>query len=380
MNREHVRVLQSGVEAWNEWRRENPSETPRLSSAHLDGAMLIGADLRRADLSGARLRAASLHHADLVGANLARCDLREASLIQCDLDGAGLFAANLSNARLLEVRFYRAYMRAADLRAADLNDTHFFDVDLSDAKLATAKFYHTILRHVRLEGADFTDAEIFGVTFANCYLAGATGLETVRHGGPSSVGSETLVFSRGQIPAEFLRRCGVPETLIQAAVSLARTPREYDSCFISYSTKDEAFVQRLYADLQSKGVRCWFFPEDAKWGGTVWGEIDRGIRVYDKLVVVCSQDSLQSPAVLREIERALQREDREKKNVLFPIRIDDYIFDGWEHERKADLIKKVIGDFRQWKDPVAYAKALERLLRDLKSETPKTDSAMTDGH
>ena len=112
----------------------------------------------------------------------------------------------------------------------------------------------------------------------------------------------------------------------------------------------------------------------------MWGEIDRGIRVYDKLVVVCSQDSLQSPAVLREIERALQREDREKKNVLFPIRIDDYIFDGWEHERKADLIKKVIGDFRQWKDPVAYAKALERLLRDLKSETPKTDSAMTDGH
>lgn len=131
----------------------------------------------------------------------------------------------------------------------------------------------------------------------------------------------------------------------------------------SYSTKDEAFVQRLYADLQSKGVRCWFFPEDAKWGGTVWGEIDRGIRVYDKLVVVCSQDSLQSPAVLREIERALQREDREKKNVLFPIRIDDHIFDGWKHERKADVVEKVIGDFCKWKDPDAYAKALERLLR-----------------
>jgi len=48
---------------------------------------------------------------------------------------------------------------------------------------------------------------------------------------------------------------------------------------------------------------------------------------YDKLVVVCSEHSLESPPVIREIERALQKEDREHKNVLFPIRIDDYLFD-----------------------------------------------------
>jgi hypothetical protein len=90
------------------------------------------------------------------------------------------------------------------------------------------------------------------------------------------------------------------------------------------------------------------------------------------LIAVCSEDSLTSPAVLREIERALQREDREKKNVLFPIRIDDYVFEGWDHERKADVVKKVVGDFRNWKGPDSYAKALERLLRDLRSEDSKS--------
>ena len=63
-------------------------------------------------------------------------------------------------------------------------------------------------------------------------------------------------------------------------------------------------------------------------------------------MVICSQHSLQSPAVIREIERALQKEDREHRNVLFPVRIDDYLFDEWDHPRKADVVSKVIGDFR----------------------------------
>jgi len=32
--------------------------------------------------------------------------------------------------------------------------------------------------------------------------------------------------------------------------------------FISYSSKDQAFAERLHADLQNKGVRCWFAPHD----------------------------------------------------------------------------------------------------------------------
>jgi len=41
------------------------------------------------------------------------------------------------------------------------------------------------------------------------------------------------------------------------------------------------------------------------------GKIDRS-QVCDKLGVVCSENSLQSGPVFREIERGLQREDRER--------------------------------------------------------------------
>ncbi|MFZ0961630.1 MAG: TIR domain-containing protein [Terriglobia bacterium] len=86
------------------------------------------------------------------------------------------------------------------------------------------------------------------------------------------------------------------------------------------------------------------------------------MRHYDKLVVICSQHSLESQPAIREIERALQEEDRDHKNVLFPIRIDDYLFDEWEHPRKADVVSKVIGDFRGANDLAAYSKAFPRFL------------------
>jgi hypothetical protein len=104
----------------------------------------------------------------------------------------------------------------------------------------------------------------------------------------------------------------------------------------------------------------------------MWGEIDRSIKVYDKLIGVCSEHSLTSGPVKREIERALQREDNERKNVLFPIRVDDYIFDKWQHPRKTDVVSNVAGDFADWDaDAAKYEKAFDKLLISLQAENPK---------
>jgi hypothetical protein len=54
--------------------------------------------------------------------------------------------------------------------------------------------------------------------------------------------------------------------------------------------------------------------------------------------------------------------------VLFPVRLDDFVFTGWEHERKADVVAKVIADARKWDtDPAVYPRVRDRLLRDLKA-------------
>ena len=97
------------------------------------------------------------------------------------------------------------------------------------------------------------------------------------------------------LPLAFLRGCGLPESLLTFLPSLLNQPIQFYSCFISYSTKDQEFADRLYADLQNKGVRCWFAPEDLKIGDHFRNRIDQSIRLHDKLLIILSENSIQSP-------------------------------------------------------------------------------------
>jgi hypothetical protein len=91
--------------------------------------------------------------------------------------------------------------------------------------------------------------------------------------------------------------------------------------FISYSTKDQAFADRLYADLQNKGVRCWFAPHDVQGGRKLHEQIDEAIRLHDKLLLILSPHSMESEWVKTEIAKARKREVRDQRRVLFPIRL-----------------------------------------------------------
>jgi len=333
--------------------------------------------LRRANVSWADLSRASLRHADLRetnlrGANLQGANLYWAHLQGADLSQANLIRANLRESRLVETDLVVAKLGEADLSEANLSRANLERADLYRANLQGAKLRGTDLSGADLSWADLSQAMVGWTTFGDIDLSTVRGLDTVIHDGPSIIGIDTIYRSKGNIPEVFLRGAGVPEDFIIFMHSLAGKPIPFFSCFISYSSKDKGFCDRLYSDLQANGVRAWYFPEDAKWGETVWGEIERGIQTYDKLVVVCSKNSLQSGPVLREIERGLKREDEEGKNIVFPITIDGYIFDGWEHERKTDVLRLVVGDFRGWKrSATKYEAAFKKLLETLKAEGAK---------
>ena len=95
-------------------------------------------------------------------------------------------------------------------------------------------------------------------------------------------------MSEGKIPEAFWREAGVPDEFITYMGSLVGRAIEFYSCFISYSSKDQDFAERLHADLQAKGVRCWFAPEDVQGGRKLHEQIEQAIRLYDKLLLVLS--------------------------------------------------------------------------------------------
>jgi hypothetical protein len=219
-----------------------------------------------------------------------------------------------------------------------------------------------------LMGANLGRAVVWLTVFGDNDLREVKGLEELLHVGPSTIGIDTIYKSKGNIPEVFLRGCGVPEDFIVYMKSLVGKPIEFYSCFISYSSKDDDFAQRLYVDLQAQNVRCWFAPEDLKIGDKFRMRIDEAIHTHDRLLLVLSEHSVESAWVEKEVETAFEKERRQdNKPVLFPIRLDDAVRQT-DQAWAADIRRtRHIGDFTRWKDHDAYQQAFQRLLRDLKA-------------
>ncbi len=358
-NHEHLDLLKQGVETWNKWREEHPEIRPDLKRANLTKANLSGANLKEANLQRADLGTSDLSGADLSGANLIYAILADA-----DLSGANLSDADLGDTDLDGADFSRADLSRATLIAATLREANLSGANLSEAHLGAANFNETIL-----DRADFSKASVRRTIFADIDLRMVKGLETVEHRASSTIGINTILLSEGDISEKFLRGAGVSDTFITYIRSLVGKAIEYYSCFISYSSKDQAFAARLYADLQSNNVRCWFAPENLKWGEKIRTGIDEAIRLHDKLLLILSKHSVASGWVEREVKTALSREKKEKRTVLFPVRVDRAVFDcpfEWATEIRHE---RNIGDFTRWKNHDDYQKAFNRLLHDLKAES-----------
>ena len=348
-NPEHVKILKQGVEVWNRWRIENPTQRPSLRKASLRKMNLDGINLRSADIEMGNFSQSTMTHADLSHANLR----------QIDLDGV-----NLRNSLL----------KGADLRGAYLHSTMLIESDLQGARLQGANLISAKLTRTNLNRACFHETFL-----VNTDMNYAKNLESCYHKGPSTIDHRTLMKS-GKLPLAFLRGCGLPEHLIEYMPSLLSEPIQLYSVFISYSHKDEAFTKRLHDTLQSKGVRCWYAPKDIQGGRKIHEQIDKAIRVHDKLLLVLSDHSMNSEWVETELANARRREVSENKRLLFPIRLVDYdkirawtCFDADTGKDSAREIREYfIPDFSNWKDHDAFEQAFERLLRDLKADDTKS--------
>jgi hypothetical protein len=238
-------------------------------------------------------------------------------------------------------------------------------VNLSEANLSGSN----------LVGGNLTGARCLETVFADADLTDVQGLDSCLHEGPSTLDHRTLARSR-HLPLPFLRGCGLPELLITYLPSILNQPLQFYSCFISYSTLDQRFAERLHADLQNKGVRCWFAPHDITGGKKIHEQIDEAIRVYDRLLLILSEASMASEWVRTEIANARRKELNQKRQVLFPVSLVPYTavrewkcFDADTGKDSAKEIREYfIPDFSDWKDHDSYQEAFERLMKGLKAE------------
>jgi uncharacterized protein YjbI with pentapeptide repeats len=410
-NPEHVKTLKQGAEVWNKWfKRHLADGLPDIAEADLSDANLSGCDLRgvslkkailiRANLSGANLSGANLSESFLFRANLEKVEAGGASLNGADVSEANLSGAVLSNGYLIgtilgKANLHSAQLDEADLRSADLKGADLRDANLSRANLSGADLSGADVRQADLSGADleranlskaslagakFSQVRLYSTIFGSNDLSEAADLENAEHYGPSILNIETIYKSQGKIPENFLRGCGLSDLQIETTklaapgldpAQVARITNRihkayleggvrHVACFISYNSRDEAFALRLRDDLQENGVRCWLAPEDVNAGDKFRTHIDEAIRAQDKLLVILSENSVNSTRVESEVKTALAEARENARSILFPLRLDDAAMNAdqpWAVELRET------SNILDFSNKEGYQKAFDGLLR-----------------
>jgi hypothetical protein len=376
-NPEHLEILKGGFVGWNKWRNQNPKVVPNLISAVLPKFDFRGFNLSHVKFNQAQLQfghfarclidETDFSNSDLQLTDFNRADLRDTDFVNADLTGSDFTQANI----------FCGKFQNTNLTNGDLVGTNLVGVDLTGASLKFSKLMETNFISAILERTNFEAALLDHTVFANLDLGCAVGLDSVMQGGPSTIGLDTIFLSRGKIPESFLRDAGVPDSTITYIPSLLGAVQaiEWHSCFISYSSKDDEFAKRLHSRMRQAGLRVWFAPEDMKGGEYSDEQIDRAIHLHDRLLLVLSENSIQSKWVEREIRKARKVERAEKRRKLFPITLTDYAtLKKWEcldSDTGEDLAEEVrkyhIPDFSNWKNHDAFERAFARLEKDLRT-------------
>src|SRR3990170_882604 len=152
----------------------------------------------------------------------------------------------------------------------------------------------------------------------------------------------------------------------------------FESCFVSPSSSDGEFAQKLVARLREEGVQVWYSPEDILPGDKIYDQIKKAIVSFDRLIVILSSSSMTSSWVETELALALARERREGTRVLFPVglvSIDE--IRRWEcidSDSGVDIAREVrsyyIPDFSDWINEKIFNQQVAKVVEALKDQQP----------
>jgi hypothetical protein len=226
------------------------------------------------------------------------------------------------------------------------------------------------------------NAQIGHTAISGVDLSSVVGLAEIGHHSPSAIDTVSLRLTTGGLANQpdfrrrdffgFLSSTGFDDELADVVRSWVGQPIEFHSIFLSHSSRDKQFARKLYGDLRSIKIKCWLDERELLPGDSILGEIDKGIKLWDRLLLVCSRSSLGPTTgwwVEQELERALAKERELVRRgvsggMVIPITIDDYIFDDWDGKYRATLLERHVGDFRD-QSPESYNESFKKLVEAL---------------
>lgn len=106
------------------------------------------------------------------------------------------------------------------------------------------------------------------------------------------------------------------------------------SIFLSHTSIDKPFVEKLAKDLKRFGVNVWFDKWDIKVGDSITWEIEEGIRENEFFGIVLSPEAIDSEWVKNELSAAWVKQTKGRKVFILPILYRDCSIPSFLADRK----------------------------------------------
>lgn len=273
------------------------------------------------------------------------------NLSGCRLDGSNFQGVSLKNAS-----FTSSVMIDADFSRADLTNA-----DLEQTFLSGTNFSGTLLK-----GVNFKQAEMGRTLFVDTDLSECRGLDATLHLTSSEISFSTLIKSGFKVSEQFMRSCGVSIGLIEDLRRGKRFGTTYSTCFLSYSSQDRDFAQKIYYALMNAGVRVYWDSKNLLGGMYLDEQLIAAIKEHDRTITVLSENSLRSKWVLKEVQAALYY----KREGFTPIRLCD-IKPIQSFVKKNDIRPDIVDsfpipDFSNWSNKEAFEEVMSKLLQSIR--------------
>jgi uncharacterized protein YjbI with pentapeptide repeats len=152
--------------------------------------------------------------------------------------------------------------------------------------------------------------------------------------------------------------------------------------FISYSFIDRRFAHLLNDSLKTKGVITFLWEKDAPGGRPLRKIMKDNVKKFERVLFISSVNSIKSKACQFELTQGRIKQDYNWTDVLFPIHIDNFLFEVEEEDIKPKEIQQEYWknitelkdinslDFTQFNtnsfDKIEFEKMVRRLIKDLK--------------
>jgi uncharacterized protein YjbI with pentapeptide repeats len=317
----------------------------------------------------------------IVGLEFADIDAKDSSFIDCpevlDLSLRGFGNRFIS--------FVRCYLHHLDVEPISINDR--YTKDINEEKL---DFLECIIKESSFDRIDFTqssfiECDLSLIQFSSCeFSAGTIDISNKTLANEFNMIDIRTILNSPPLNKTILENIfGINSSDIKEYLIDLTSKIEFQSIFISYSFADKQFAKRINETLIRRGIMSFLWEYDSPGGKSLKNIMLSNIKNKDRVLFIASENSIKSRACQFELSKGREKQEITWKDVLFPIHIDNFLFnlekdqirpieEQEEYWKNIQELRKLNSlDFSNFIDPKAidehkFEKLIYRLIKGLR--------------